>query len=284
MRLPTWGWTDRHAGVAGLLSIAMVGSVAGLGEGAPVALWVAATLGVTAVLALALDVWGGALLGLLGATALVVARRQNDVWTSDAFVPALTETLAILTAGAVAGYTGMRLRTGVPIQVLGGVPAQEYEALGLLSPDNAMARLDEEVQGSVRHGRDVVLVLFDVQVKDPNLPPAGRQAALRAVARSLEGRTPDHDVPFALDIDRLGVIFLDATTTGAWSTVGSVLEAVDSAHFTFGTERHARPLADAVDLYVGLAQRRSRHDDALSLLDAAIAALDRARHEDEVLG
>lgn len=282
MRLPTWGWTDRHACVAALLATAMAGSLAGLVEGTPVAMWVALALGATAVLALTLDVWGGALVGFLGASVLVLARRQNELWSPDVFLPALIETVAILTAGTVAGYTGMRLRTGAPAQVLGGGSAQDYESLGLLGPEPAMARLAEEVVRSERQGRSVALVLFDVHLKDSVFPAEGRRAALRSVARAVESRTPEHDVPFALGPDRFGVIFPDATSTGAWGTVGKVLEAVDSAHFTFGIERHARPLADAVELYVGLAQRVPRRESASSLLDDAVAALERARHEDEV--
>ncbi len=282
MHLPTSAWTDRHAAVACLLGAAMVGSLSGLTEESPLPLWVAATIGLAVVPALALDLWGGALVGLGSAAALVALRRATDHWSSDMFGPALLETLAIVVVGALAGHVGTRLRPSGHSPTA-GLLQPVHGSLGLLDEDAAMARLEEEVGRSRRHGRTLSLALLDVRILDDGLPEEGRRAALRSVARILESRSAQDHVPFALAEDRLGVVLPDASASGAWDLVARVLEAVGTSQVTYGSERTSRRLDDTVELYVGVSQHGPRADSPEAMLAVARRALERARQEDEEL-
>jgi hypothetical protein len=277
----TSGWTERHTAVALLLMAMSAAPFAGFTESAPVAVWVAAAALLTAGVALALDPWGGAVAGLVGAASLVGVRQLTGQWTPAQFGPAAVETLAIVIVGGLSGYVGNRLRArpGETAPREGFKPA--YGSLGLLGPDAALARLEEEAARSAGFGRGLSLALLDVTVTE-DLPPAGRQAVHRAVARLLESRTAEADVPFALSADRLGVIFPEASGLTAWDTVGEILQALGGATFTFGPDRTSRSLAGAADIHAGIAQLGPGRESAQALLEAAVASLDSARTDDEV--
>ncbi len=282
MRLPTWAWTDRHGAVACLLAAAMVGSLSGLTEDPPLPLWVAATITLAVVPALAFDPWGGAVVGLASAALLVAVRRATDHWSSDVFGAAALETLAIVVVGALAGHAGTRLRPRGQSSTAGFLQPM-HGSLGLIDEDAAMARLEEEVGRSRRHGRTVSLALLDVRIVDDDLPEEGRRAALRGVARILESRSEQDHVPFALTEDRLGVVLPDASASAGWDLVARVLQAVGTSEFTYGSQRATRSLDDTVELYAGISQHGPRTDSPEAMLAEARRALERARQEDEEL-
>ncbi len=280
MPAPTWGWTERHSAVAWVLVLALGGALVGLVEDSPIPLWVATALAVASVVALALDAWAGALVGLFAAVTVVGARRWSGLWSSDVLLPALLETLVVVLVGAAAGHAGGVLRGG-------GYAAAVYDpfepvhgSLGLLGQDAAMARLEEDVARGERLLRPVTLAMFDVVAKDESLPPAGRAAAERAVARAVESRAGEHDVPFALASGRMGIVFPDSPLASVWDVVGRILESVADASFAFGADRSARPLAQAVDVLVGISRQSAERSTAGALLDDAVSALDRARREE----
>jgi GGDEF domain-containing protein len=254
----------------------------GLTEGTPVAIWVAAAIGLAALIALALDVWGGALVGLSASALVVLARERSHLWSPAMFGPALIETLTIVVVAALAGYTGSRLRTPRVDRADTTATVAEYQSLGLLSASGALARLEEESARTQRHRRSLELALLDVEFIDDSLPFEGRRAALRTVARIVGSRTPDLDVPFAIGRKRLGIIFPEPVGGRVWETVSSVLDSVAEAQFAFQEKRQPRPLAEVLQLFVGLATHSNSRPTAEALLDAATRALERARQEEEV--
>lgn len=272
MARPTWGWTDRHTAVAVMVTTASAASLAGLTEAVPVPLAVAAAVAVTAAVSLLLDGFGGAVVGIACAAGLVAVRRATGHWQDPDFWAALVETLAIVATGVAGGIAGSRLRNGSAAPALRPFEPV-YGSLGLFGQDEAMARLEEEVDRAREHRRPLSLVLLDVTVKNPDLSEAGGAAAMRAAARIVENRVGDRDVPFALATDRLGVVLPEANRTRAYETVAEILGAIDSARFTFGPEREQRHLADDINLHVGLAQYGPSLSSTEALLDAAIAAL-----------
>jgi GGDEF domain-containing protein len=278
----TSGWTEQHTAVASLLLVGSVATLAGLADGGWVPVAVAVAVVATAVLSLMLDAWGGALVGLVAVGVLVAVRRSSGVWAREDFVAATVEACAILATGALAGATGSTLRRGTtPGSALSSwQPA--YGSLGLLGSDAGMARLEEECARSARHGRPLTLVLFDVVVTARDLTADGRDAVHRTVARLVEHRTGEHDVPFALSADRFGVIFPEAGASAAWDAVGDVIAASATAAFTHGSERTPRPLAEVAGVYVGIAQYAPGRDTWQAMLDAATEALQQARDEGQV--
>jgi hypothetical protein len=276
VRRLTWGWTDQHAAVALLFTVALVSTLAGLIDGGwvPVAVAVAALL--AGLVSLSLDVWGGTVVGLVAVAALVAVRRAGSAWTRDDFAAAAVEALALICTGAAAGLTGSRLR-----RASGDVHRSAWEpthgSLGLLGADAGMARLEEETRRARRNGRPVTLALLEIAADD--LSAEERGAACRTAARIIESRAGDDDLPFALAENRVGIIFPEIGATAAWDAVGHVLEACSTAEFTFGSERAPRKLLELAELDVGIAQYGPGRDTWQTLLDAASEALAGARGE-----
>jgi GGDEF domain-containing protein len=274
------GWTDLHRRVAGALSIVVGASLAGLLDAPAVAIWVAVAVAATAVVALALDEFGGFLVGLAAAAALIAVRRAVGPWGPDAFWLSLLQTLAVVATGVVSSRTGRALRAPGVDEAPSLLPEPVFGSLGLLHGAVAMDRLAEEVERAADHRRPLSLVLVHVEVTEAALDPDARRSALRSVARIFEGRLRDGDVPFATAADSLGAVLPETTSAGAWDRVGLVLDAVNDGTFTARSDGLRRSLADAVQIDVGLAQLGPRLGDAGSLYDAATTALRRnqARH------
>ena len=278
MRRLTWGWTDQHAAVAFLFTVALVSTLAGLIDGGwvPVAVAVAALL--AGLVSLSLDVWGGTVVGLVAVAVLVAVRRAGSAWTRDDFATAAVEALALICTGAAAGFTGSRLR-----RASGDVHRSAWEpthgSLGLLGADAGMVRLEEETRRARRNGRPVTLALLEIVTPDDDLSAEERSAACRTAARIIESRAGEDDLPFALAENRVGIIFPEIGASAAWDAVGHVLEACSTAQFTFGSERVPRKLLELAELDVGIAQYGPGRDTWQTLRDAASEALARARDE-----
>jgi GGDEF domain-containing protein len=275
----TWGWTDQHAAVAFLFTAGLVAALAGLIDGGWVPVGVAVAVLLAGLVSLSLDVWGGAVVGLVMVAGLVAVRRGGSAWTQDDFAAATIEALAIMLVAAVAGFAGARLR-----RVAGGGVARStweslYGSLGLLGADAGMARLEEEAGRSQRNGRPVTVALLEIVTPAADLPKEERVAACRTVARIIESRAGEHDLPFALAETRVGIIFTEVGAPAAWDAVGHILDACTTAEFTYGSQRAPRKLAELVELYVGVAQYGRERDTWQTLLDAAGQALARARDE-----
>jgi GGDEF domain-containing protein len=270
VRLVTSGWTEHHRTAALLVTTALVADLAGLTEDPPVPFAVGVAVLVCILASLALDAFGGAVVGIVCAAALAGLRQLTGDWDQPAFAAALVETVAIVVAGVVAGTAGARLRRGVAPSAPSPLEPV-YGSLGLFSHDVAMARLEEEVERAREHQRPLSLVVVDVSITRADLPHEGVSAALRAVARIVESRIGDRDVPFALAVDRLGVVLPESGSDQAWGVVGDILNAMDGARYTFGTQREMRRLADDINVDVGLAQYGPSLSTADAMLDAAVA-------------
>jgi GGDEF domain-containing protein len=279
VRRLTWGWTDQHAAVAFLFTAGLVAALAGLIDGGWVPVGVAVAVLLAGLVSLSLDVWGGAVVGLVMVAGLVAVRRGGSAWTQDDFAAATIEALAIMLTAAVAGFAGARLR-----RVAGGAVARStweslYGSLGLLGADAGMARLEEEASRSQRNGRPVTVALLEIVTPAADLSKEERVAACRTVARIIESRAGEHDLPFALAETRVGIIFPEVGAPAAWDAVGHILDACTTAEFTYGSQRAPRKLAELVELHVGIAQYGRERDTWQTLLDAAGQALARARDE-----
>ena len=240
------------------------------------AVLVAGVLAVVVTLGLAVDRWAGALIGLAGAVALVALRRAWGDWAPEVFGPAVLETLVLVTAGALSGRAGQRLRGSASPGVV-SLLEPAYGSLGLLGQDAALARLEEEVARAQRLDRAVILLLLDVDVHES--AAEARSAALRAVARLVESGAESQDIPFAMSANRFGIIFADASLAAVWDVVDRILATVATATYPHGVEREVRLLQTAVGLRIGLAQQSIRASTAQGILDEAVAALERGQRE-----
>lgn len=280
---PTWGWTDRHPPVVALVGISGAGSLAGLTEGTPVALWVGVAVVLSAAVSVLSDAYGGLLIGLLCAAGLVAVRRFSGTWTPAVFDTALVETLAVVATGGVAGLVGTTLRRAAREHPSGDLGLDAIaEPLGLLGPDAAAHRLAEEVERAHAHGRPLSLALFRLSALAQDLDPRDLTSVTRAVMRHVERECRDLDVPFVLTHELLGVIFPESPSASTWEAVGHVLHELGESRVTLGADRQPRALAELVAVNVGVAQL-SPSGTAEALLAGAQAAVWRSVHDDEEL-
>lgn len=275
----TSAWTERHTRVVVLVVAVTVAMTAAVLEEPPVTWWVAVAVVAAVVPSLVVDALGGAVAGFIVAALLIGVRRVAGSWGEDAFVLALVETAAIVAAGVAAGRVGVALRPtddGPATTTTGPAVEPIFGSLGLLDADMGTLRLEEEVERAIDHGRPLTLAVLRIDVHDEALDAAGRTAAQRAVARLLESRVRDVDVPFALARDRLAVILPETDATAALVRVGAVLDGVSTGRFASRGEGTERALTDAVRLTVGTARLEGSTQTADALLDAAVVALARA--------
>ena len=260
--------------MAVLAACAVVPATAGQVEadtfGSALVVGVAGAVLLTVVISLALDVWGGMVAALVVAVALTAVRRHEGWWIESQLVPIVVETLGLLLCGAVAGYVGGLLRQRVGSSAPVGL-APVYGSMGLLGGEPLMARLEEELSRSRVNGRPVVVAVLEVRTV-PSAPGSVRHAALRTVARVVENRAREHDVPFALNEERLGLLLLEGPTTHAWDVLGEVLAAIGKATFLVGEERAPRLVHETVSVHVGIARSRPHHETPDALLDEAVSA------------
>lgn len=270
MRTLISGWTEQHVPIAlALVVAALAGGVAVVEPGQYPLIGVAAVVG-TALGALFLDAFGGLVVGVGFAAAMILSRRLTDQWTTAAFRTALVLVISLLALGWLVGMIATGLR-GRPTAEPGedGAVAPAYGSLGLLTEDVAMARLDDEVARARSHHRPLAVVVIGVYITDDGLDPMARDAAHRAVARLVETLLRDTDVPFALGPNELGAILPETSAAGAWDVVGPVLDAATRAAFTVRQTDERRSLVDCAELSAGLAVMTDQLTDARALLEVA---------------
>lgn len=277
-RRRTSGWTEQHGSVSVAFAVGFAGCLIGLVEQDPVRFWVANVVMLTALVALALDPFGGIVVGLAAAAGLIGAKRLDGRWNSDAFALSLAETLVLVMVGVTAGLAGQALRRRPQGEEPSGtLLTPVFGSLGLLNHDVAMIRLEEEVERATEHRRPLTVVLIDSEIIDPSLDAAATDTALRTVARILESRLHDRDVPFAIDAGHLGAILPEASAADAWQRVGQIADALTAAQFTSRRTGTRVFIADAVHVHVGLAQLGPTTSSADALFEAAAVGLQRAR-------
>lgn len=254
MRKLTSAWTDQHVPVAlALVASLVAGAVTALLD-QPARLLGIAALAVTALLALFLDSFGGIVLGVVVAAAVVFALHLAAQWTTEAFLPSLVLVLGLVAVGWLAGMVsaGIHQRRASATETGDGL-APAYGSLGLLPEGVALMRLEEEVARAQRYDRPLTIAVVRVVLTDPALDPVAGQAAQRAVARLVESQLRDTDVPFVLAPDELGALLPETEVTAAWDVLGPVVDAATRAAFTVREQDERRNLVECAELHVGLA-------------------------------
>lgn len=277
MSLTIPAWTERHTAVALAMAAVAGTSLVGLLEAGPFPIVVAVVVAVVGVLALTVDGFGGFLVGLAAAAALIALKRVTGRWDHDAFWISTVETAALLLTGSIVGAAGARLRPAARAGASAVALDPVYGSLGLLSFDAALARLDDEVDRAARHHRPLTVVRMSIEATGEG---DERRAALRAVARLLETRLRPGDVPFAVTPDELGAVLPETTPGHAWEVLGSLVDAIRDATFTLRGEQTRRVgLAGAVQIHLGMAGLRHAGETADDLVDEATDALRRSEAE-----
>ena len=270
MRTLISGWTDQHVPIAlALVVAALGGGVAVADPGSYPLIGVTAVL-LTALGGLFLDAFGGLVLGVGVAAAMILTRRLADQWTPDSFQPSLVLVVSLVALGWLVGLISAEMHGRRSTESgSDGAITPAYGSLGLLTADVAAARLEGEVARARSHHRPLAVVVIGVYITDQSLDPLAREAAHRTVARLVETLLRDTDVPFGLGPDELGAILPETDAAAAWEVVGPVLDAATRAAFTVREQDERRNLVDCAELIAGLAVMTDQLTDAGALLVAA---------------
>ena len=280
----TSGWTDRHRQVALAQAAAVIAMSGAVIEGRPVAFWVAGAVVVAVLVSLPFDSFAGIVVGLACAAGLIAVKRATGRWEDDVFEASLIETLGIVLAASASGRAGAGLRDPLvredPSTRADGAPAPVFGMLGLLSYDLALTRLEDEVARAREHRRPLTVLILDIHVEGGVVDASEHGAVLRAVARILDTRLRDRDVPFAITPERLGAILPETTRGAAWERVGAIVDALGAATFMSRLDEERRPLRDAARIQAGIAEFVAS-ESAEGLLDLASAGITPRRASSE---
>jgi GGDEF domain-containing protein len=271
MRRLISGWTEQHVPIALALVVAALAGGVAVAEPGPYPLIGVAAVLATALGALFLDGFGGLVLGVAAAAAVVVSRRLTGQWTPEHFRTSLVLVVSLMALGWLVGMAsaGIHGRRSEEADHGGEGVTPAYGSLGLLTEDVAAARLEDEVARARSHHRPLAVVVIGVHITDDSLVPMARDAAHRAVARLVETLLRDTDVPFALEPYELGAILPETDGATAWEIVGPVLDAATRAAFTVREQDERRNLVDCAELSAGLAVMTDQLNDAGALLALA---------------
>lgn len=271
MRRLMSGWTEQHVPIALALVVAALAGGVSVADPGPYPLVGVAAVLATALGALFLDAFGGLVLGVGAAAAVVLSRRLTGQWTPESFRTSLVLVVSLMALGWLVGMlsAGIHGRRNEQAAHGDGAVAPAYGSLGLLTADVAVARLDDEVTRARSHHRPLAVVVIGVHITDDTLDPMARDAAHRAVARLVETLLRDTDVPFALEPDELGAILPETDAAAAWAVVGPVLDAATRAAFTVREQDERRSLVECAELSAGLAVMTDQLNDAGALLARA---------------
>ncbi len=275
------GWTDLHALVALALTTGLIAGVVSVAHPAPYHLASAGIALLTVVAALFVDGFGGIVVGVTAAAALVAVQQIGGAWTRDNFVVSLAAVLALIALAWATGLLSAALHGRSGGRHVGGAAQPAYGSLGLLAPDMALARLDEEVARADRHHRPLAVVIMRTLVIDHSLDANARDAAERTVARLVETLLRDTDVPFSMAHDEVGAILPETTTEAAWELIGPILDAASRATFTVRGDGERRSLAEAAELHVGLAALPLHADNLVAADSLLTQARNAAKAEED---
>lgn len=264
------GWTRQHARLAALVAVAAVAGALAVAEPSPFFLVALAAAIGTIVVALFVDGFGGVVVGLVGAAAVIALKQLGGLWTPEGFLISLGSALAIVTGAWLAGMVSSDLHghTGVA-RPDAGMASAVSGSLGLLDYDLALARLDEEIARATTHHRPLTVAVVEMRLTDADLDDTARSSAERSVARLVETLVREIDVPFAIGPHLLGVIMPESDTAAAWDVLGRVIDAASDAAFTVRERSERLKLTDFAELHAGIVALSKRVSTAEGLVRAA---------------
>ena len=196
-------WTSLHSlFVLAIVPVAIGTAVTAWTEDLWLALAIAALFAATAAAGLAFDPFVGLVVGLAGASSMVLLKQLTGAWNPVTFVGSVGEVVLLFLTGAVAGFVGSRLRRSTTLNGTenSGVETPFAGSLGILPRDMGELRFEEEVDRARRYGRELSILRIDIDVdraENTQAQPAEVEAVIRAVARLVENLARVTDVPFS---------------------------------------------------------------------------------------
>lgn len=262
-------WTEFHSSsILTIVPVALGTAVSAWTEDFWVALGIAFLFAATAAVGLAFDPFIGLVVGLAGASSVVLLKQLAGVWNPASFAGSLGEVLLLFLTGAVAGYAGSRLRRASASKgsEQPGAALPFPGSLGILPRTMGELRFEEEVDRAKRYGRALSLLRIDVDT-DPD--EAEAEAVNRAVARLVENLTRVTDVPFAFDKNCFAVVLPETGIAGALTLASHLVDAAATATVATRTEGGRRRISDFAGVRLGVASFPQHGKSPEALMESA---------------
>ena len=274
----TTAWTEfRPRFTMAVIAVFGAGVLVGVETGVGrimLAVVILAAMGVS----LARDGYLGVVIGLVGAAGLIVLKRLSGDFAAREFFVIGAEVLTVIVAAWVVGILGEHLRTSLDhvARPVVGTISPASSALGVLSTDVGMFRLEEELGRFHRTGEPLSLALVEssplAYASDVEEDPAVA-AARRAVARNVESVTAQLDVVFALDERTLAVIMPATDAVAGMEALGRIALAASAATFSGQLDRSRHFVADHLALRTAFVSASGADGRADGLVDEALELL-----------
>ena len=267
-------WTEFRPRFALVVaSVASAGVLVGIESGPSRAL-LAVVVAVATAASIALDGYGGVVIGLAGAACLILVKRLTGELTPQEFFLVGAEVATVMTMSWLVGILGHHLRSSVE-RVTGPSPGSiipTANLMGVIGADLGMHRLEEELSRRQASGSELGLALVSHR-------PAGTietvvpEPARRAIARHVESVLGDADVLFSLDDDTLAIILPTADWTSGLVTLGQVAVAATQATYADPADRRRRAAGDTVSIRTSLVFADDATAEARTFVAAARSGL-----------
>lgn len=286
LRRTTSAWTDlRIAFLTICLLTVSLGWAAAL-SGSPNGLVVIGVVAATIVVASFADVFGGLVVGLVGATGVAAWRHftlpatAGDLTGGNAHLTTLGLLLAL---GASTGLFSDRVRRSWRMagRIADGAVTPVAGSLGLISTENAHVRLEEEIQRARLHDRPLTTAAVHVHLPAEGLSSDQRRRVRRTVARTLETELRATDVPFVSEDGHFGIILPETDRPTAVDFIESALIAARQATWNDRATDSRRPVAESAEVHLGVAEATHTTRDPRAMIDSSRASMAPVRERPE---
>ena len=282
-------WTKYHSLVALSMAPVAVGtSVAAWAEEFWLALAIALLLLLTAAVGLAFDPLLSLVVGLAGASGMVLLKQISAAWTPERFLASLAEVVFFLAAAVVAGFVGQQLRrliSQTTTAVEQPLQSPAVGSLGFLPSGPGEMRVEEELDRAKRYRRELSVLRVAVDVHPEQAADAAvRDGVVRAVGRLLESQIRIIDVPYADDENCFVAILPETSLNGALVLASHMVDAVANATLAVGSARDRRSIGDFASIRFGVASYPEHGDTAAELINTTRRAIDELNGHIELAG
>lgn len=272
-------WTSLHSlFVLAIAPVALGTAVISWAEDLWLALGIAMLFAATAAVGLAFDPFIGLVVGLAGASSVVLLKQIAGAWNPVTFVGSLGEVILLFLTGAVAGFVGSRLRgQALPGRTEDDDAGSPFAgSLGILPRHMGELRFEEEVDRARRYGRALSLLRINIDMhagEDTRAQPAEAEAVMRAVARLVENLTRVTDIPFSCGSNSFAIIFPETAITGALTLASHLVDAILTATVATRADGGRRRIGEFAGVRLGVAAYPEHGDSAEALMESALRAV-----------
>ena len=237
-------------------------------------------LAIVTGIGLATNLWGGSIASVLAVFAIVLMNQFSGIYPRESlFINVATELIALLLAGPLAGQTGALInrmyRRGVYWRARAHQQAVHDETLGILKPEFAKIRLDEEILRATTFNRSLAVLSLDIVPHRAPDDPGEHQPVLQALARLARAFTAPPSVVTRTAENQLTLILPEYTAAQAAELAQKLTAQAEKTPFFAATNAAAlgASLSQWGNMRAGIAALNGQPETGENLLARAQNAL-----------